>query len=203
MNLEIDYNGCVIVSNKTPVSSEHRGTDNTLTIGTPETPTTLVVNSDFRILEGYGALLESDGDNCPQIRTHTVRGSLSEPESLQKGDYVTHFMALGYNGKEYETVAGFRVDVIEEVTDESILGQFSIGVGNYFADKPGIQYFNFDYQGTFTTPKIKVQTSFSPPTFNTVNELESLQPEEGNIVYIKEEKKFFGYNGSWIQLNSV
>lgn len=202
MNLQIDENGAVIFSTRVTEHPAHRGIDHPLEIGTDENPTSLVVKSNYRILEGYGALLEEDGDNCPQLRTHTVRGSLSNPESLQKGDYVTHFMALGYNGKEYETVAGFRVDVVDDVTENSMPGVFTIGVGNYFANKSGIQHFNFDYTGNFTSPKVTVQQNFSPPCFNTIEELKSIDAEEGNIVYVKQEKTFYGYNGEWSSLNS-
>ena len=202
MKLAIDQNDCVIVSHKVTECEMHKGTDSPLTIGTAEQPTSLIVNSNIRILEGYGALLESDGDNCPQIRTHTCRDSINNPKALEKGDYVTHFIALGHTGKEYETVAGFRVDVAGEVTEDSIPGVFTVSVGNYMNNKSAIQNFDFDYSGQFTSPKIKAKKSFSPPVFQNFSDLENLDLEEGNIIYLKDEKSFYGCDGeTWFKFS--
>lgn len=201
--LTVDKKGSIVYSTRiNPNNKEHNGTDHVFEIGTEEYPTSLIVNSNYRILEGYGAIVPEDGKNCPQLRTHTSRGSVAFPEALENGDYVTHFIALGHTGTEYETVAGFRVDVAGKVTETEIPGVFTISVGNYMNHRDKIKNFDFDYTGNFTSPKVTVQQNFSPPCFNTLEELKSTDAEEGNIAYVKQEKTFYGYNGEWSSLNS-
>ena len=203
MKLTIDEKGCIIYSRRINENNKkHNGTDKVLEIGTEEFPTSLIVNSNYRILEGYGAILDEDGKNCPQIRTHTSRGCITFPDALENGDYVTHFIALGHTGTDYETIAGFRIDVAGVVTDTEIPGVFTISVGNYMNNIEGIQNFDFDYTGNFNSPKITVEKNFSPPCFDTFEDLNKIDCSEGNIAYIKKEKTFYGYNGAWIPLNS-
>ncbi|NDA62288.1 MAG: hypothetical protein EBX50_09615 [Chitinophagia bacterium] len=195
--LTVDTNGCLIFSSTpNPANRHHNGTDNILKVGNIENPTSIIVNSNYRIIEGYGAILASDGENCPQIRIHTCRNAVDKPQGLVNGDYVTHFIALGHTGKEYETVAGFRVDVVGEVTETSIPGVFTISVGNYMNNKDGIQNFHFYHDGNFLAPSIRATEKFTPPIFDDLKDLEKNDWEEGNLVYIKSQKRFYGYDGS-------
>lgn len=170
---------------------------------------TVIKTDSMYVIKVVGTVTDGSPGNPPKFEFHSVRGSVDNPQELAPGDYAgaIRFTTIQLDENE-EDFGKSLVVLLPEVDSSAVIsdaapasnfhillsagdGKGSLSDGNYHA-------FSFHNSGTLISQALKI---------NTEN-VSSIPPEPGTMVYNKELDKFQGYvkdagNGEpgWINLH--